>query len=194
MTAVLNFILLNITSCSSSRTVEEAVSRKIKSSFFTFLCVEMKAAALLKRQIYRLQFLHRNVKLDVLNGAHQLLPAIVFRAWCFSTLLSFSPLKAGEWWTWAGDGATFGNLRSVSAQFVTSGAKHWDWWDVETTARSIDAPNERWDVCRCYLLRSVKSRMTYVPDIRSKQFTELSYYDFYSAKVLCYNIEVCHFE
>lgn len=111
-TAVLNFILLNITSCSSSRTVEEAVSRKIKSSFFTFLCVEMKAAALLKRQIYRLQFLHRNVKLDVLNGARQLLPAIVFRAWCFSTLLSFSPLKAGEWWTWAGNGAAFGNLRS----------------------------------------------------------------------------------
>lgn len=43
------------------------------------LCAGMQAAALLKHQIYRLQFLHRNVKLDVLNGAHQLLPSIVFR-------------------------------------------------------------------------------------------------------------------
>ena len=112
------------------------------------LCVEMQAAALLKRQIYRLQFLHKNVKLDVLNGAHQLLPAIVFRAWCFSTLLSFSPLKLGVWSTWAGKyqswrrwGGEQGNLYVVlvhSLSLLQQTLR--DWLDVETTACSKDAP------------------------------------------------------
>lgn len=38
------------------------------------------SSALLKRQISRLQFFHRNVKLDLLNGARPLLPAVVFGA------------------------------------------------------------------------------------------------------------------
>lgn len=128
--------------------------------YLSFLCVEMRVAALLKRQIYLLQLLLRNVKLNALNRAHQLLPAIVFGARCFSTLLSFSPLKAGEWSAWAGDGPRFGNLRSVRAQFVTSGAKHWDWWDVETQTQQ----NERWDVCSHFLHHYLKSRLKYVPE------------------------------
>lgn len=52
--------------------------QKNKSTFFGFH--DLQAPSLLKRQISRLQFLHRNVKLDVLNGAGPSPPAGVFGA------------------------------------------------------------------------------------------------------------------
>lgn len=67
-------------SCCLSQTVEQAATGKYNQVALQSSVLKMHAAALLKRQIYRLQFLHRNVKLDVLNGAHRLLPSIVFRA------------------------------------------------------------------------------------------------------------------
>lgn len=117
---------------------------------------------LLKRQIFRLQFLHRNVKLEVLNGAHQLLPSIVFRAWCFSTLLPFSPLKVGEWWMWAGKYQTgrLGNLklhRGVSLILSLLQQTEGSIWCWDNSLQPFPL-NERWESCLNWVLKRCRDQ------------------------------------